>query len=388
MRNHRVNSHSHKRRAADPGPGTQAPHFLLFSTAALFAFISVPVWLILGSSERLVPGALWHGHEMVFGFALAVIAGFIATRPAPAGKWFLLAAWAGARFAAALEPGPLVLVVGLVFPGAVLAAALPPLVAGAKRRENLVLPAILVALFVLDFIWWAGAVWSAGQLQMRALIASIDVLALLLLLVGGRALRAAAGGFLERQGDRRRDRMQGRYELPLAMLMGATAAADLLGVHTLAGLLSAGAALATAARMLPWQLHRVVSQPQLWTLALGYAWLVAGLLLKGVTQLSGSTPVQDMLHGIGIGALGTLTVVMMARTATLRAHQPFTGFRSIGIAALLISMAALLRLGVPLAPVVANSLLWLAAVAWSGAFAILLVRLWRISVSPQETQAT
>ncbi|MGB7933098.1 MAG: hypothetical protein WCH04_12880 [Gammaproteobacteria bacterium] len=78
--------------------------------------------------------------------------------------------------------------------------AAPPLFAGAKRRENLILPAILIALVAADAAWWAGAVWFGQQLQTRALLCAIDLIALLLLLIGGRALRAAAGGHLERQG--------------------------------------------------------------------------------------------------------------------------------------------------------------------------------------------
>lgn len=384
MRTDCTNTHSRKRRAAASGPGTRgplAPHILLFTAAALFALVSVPLWLIVRTGDSSISSALWHGHEMVFGFAFAVVAGFIATRLAPAGKWFLFVAWAVARFATMIEPTPLVLVAGLVFPVVVLITTIPALLPAVKRPENLVLPAILVALFLLDLVWWSGSVWFTLQVQMQSLLASIDILALLLLLVGGRALRAAVGGFLERQNLKRRDRTQGRYELPLAVLMSAAALGDLLGAHALAGLLSAGAALVTAARVIPWQLHRTFSQPQLWTLALGYSWLVAGLLLKGITQIFGTPPIHDMLHGFAIGALGTLTLVMMARTATLRAHRPFTGFRSIAIATILVSVAALLRLGVSLAPGAAYSLLWLAAIAWSSAFAILFVQLWRIALS-------
>jgi uncharacterized protein involved in response to NO len=56
------------------------------------------------------------------------------------------------------------------------------------------------------------------------------------------------------------------------------------------------------------------------------------------------------MHGIGIGALGTLTLVMMARTATLRAHKPIADFGDIGVAALLVSAAALSRLLVSFVP--------------------------------------
>ena len=84
-----------------------------------------------------------------------------------------------------------------------------------------------------------------------------------------------------------------------------------------------------------------------------------------------------MLHGIGIGALGTLTLVMMARTTALRTRKPFVDFGDIGIAALLLSAAALARIIASVIPAEQSGFLWLAAGAWISAFLLLLVRLWR-----------
>ena len=54
------------------------PFYLL---GALFAALVLPLWLALyaGGVELapVLPGMLWHGHEMVFGFAVAIIAGFL-----------------------------------------------------------------------------------------------------------------------------------------------------------------------------------------------------------------------------------------------------------------------------------------------------------------------
>src|SRR5690349_16499025 len=75
------------------------PFFLL---AALFAAAAVPMWLLIyaGVIEPVsyLPPTLWHGHEMVFGFAVAVIAGFLLTA---AGNW------TGRRIASGLGLGAL-----------------------------------------------------------------------------------------------------------------------------------------------------------------------------------------------------------------------------------------------------------------------------------------
>lgn len=355
------------------------PWRLLFPLAALFACSAVPFWLGIRNTDQALTGAGWHGHEMIFGFAFAVIAGFLATRPARATSWFLLGSWLGARLAAIGETGPLAVLIGLSFPVIVLAVTLPPLLAGAKRRENLLLPALLIALLAADMLWWAGALWLDAELQLRSLLAAIDLLSLLLLMIGGRTLRAAAGHHLEQQGIERRDLHQPRYELPLAALAGGAGLSDAAALPAIAGALSVAAAILATVRALPWQLHRTPSWPQTWSLALGYIWLAAGLALKGIAQLSNAIPVHGMLHGIGIGALGTFTLVMMARTATLRARRPVTDFRAIGSAALLISLAALARLGASFIPSAQHGLLWVAAAAWCGAFLILLAHLLRIT---------
>jgi uncharacterized protein involved in response to NO len=356
-------------------------YHLLFPLAALLAVAAVPLWLGIHHTHPAVTGTEWHGHEMLFGFAFAVIAGFLATRPARAATWIIIGTWIAARIAAATASGPLTFIVGIAFPVTVFIVTAPPLLAGAKRRENRILPAILASLVATDAAWWAGKVWFGPLVQTQALLATIDLFALLLLLIGGRALRAAVGGHLERQGIARKDYRQHRYELPLAVLVGSAALCDALAIETVAGLLCIGAALLTAVRVIPWQLHRTLSHPHLWTLALGYLWLVPGLALKGIAQFTGNIPVTGMLHGIGMGALGTLTLVMMARTATLRAHKPIANFGEIGSAAILVSTAALIRLLAPMAPAAQHGLLWIAAVTWSSAFLILLVRLWRTAQS-------
>jgi uncharacterized protein involved in response to NO len=287
--------------------------------------------------------------------------------------------WIAAPIAGASGNDPLALIVGLSFPVATLIVTTPPLLKGAKRWENRILPMILAALLTTDAAWWTGRVWFGPQVQIGALLVTIDLVALLLLIIGGRALRAAAGGHIERQGLERRDRAQRRYELPLAALVGGAALLDAFAYGQAAGALCIGAAVLTLLRVLPWQLHRTFTQPALWSLVLGYLWLIPGLAVKGFAQFGNYIPVSEMLHGISIGALGTLTLVMMARTALLRARKPIAGFGDIGGAALLVSIAALARLISPLAPAVQDSLLWLAAIAWSSAFLILLTRLLRTS---------
>jgi uncharacterized protein involved in response to NO len=352
-------------------------HRVLFPVAAIFAALALPLWL--AGQARALPFAspAWHGHEMLFGYAAAVAAGFLVTRADPRMPWLLLAAWIAERAAPFISPAPLAFLLGISFPAALLVPALPPLLRGAKRRENRIVPGVLVALLALDALWWRGTLWHDAVAQQRALLAGVDLFALLMLIVGGRALPAAVGGYLERRGIPRRDRIRRGYELPIAALAGGACLLDAFGHGGAAGALNMATAAVTLVRVLSWQLSYARAHPALWALALGYLWLVPGLLLKGLAALGLGPPVTHMLHGITIGALGTLTLTMMARTAVLQARQPLEHFGDIGLGAALVSMAAILRLIAPWYPAMQTGWLWTAAMLWAAAFLVLLHRLRR-----------
>ncbi len=350
---------------------------LLFPVAALFAAVGVPLWLLLRESLPGFATPLWHGHEMLFGYAAAVVAGFLVTRATPLLRVLLLFTWIAARLALFVPNAWLALVLGISFPLTMFAPAALPLLRGAKRWENRIVPAVLLVLLVLDSMWWSGALWLGAQIQQQALLATVDLFALLMLIVGGRALPAAIGGYLERNGIPRRDYPRRGYELPIAGLAGSACLCDALGLTAAAGGFNVITALVTLVRILPWQLTQSRARVALWALALGYCWLIAGLLLKGVAALWPGMPVATALHGITIGALGTLTLTMMARTTALQARRPLEHFTDVGIGVLLVSVAAVLRLFTPLVPAWQSSLLWGAALVWSVAFLLLLRRLWR-----------
>ncbi|MDH3280513.1 MAG: NnrS family protein [Gammaproteobacteria bacterium] len=356
------------------------PYRLAFPVAAIFAATYVPLWMIWPKMfTAAASSALWHGHEMLFGYGLLVVAGFLTTRPGAHGlnTWLLVMAWLLARATAFFQNDPLVAVVGLLFPIVVLVSAATPLLRGAKRPENLIAPCVLALFVITDAVWWAGVLSLNPALQHRALLSTVDGFALLLLVIAGRALPAAVGGYLERRGIPRRDRIRHGYELPVAAFMGGAFFSDLFGYPSAAGTFSVGAAFVALWRTRAWQLHHSLARPDLWALALGYLWLVPGLLLKGSAQLVGSVPVALALHGITVGSLATLTLVMMARTTAARAHQRIAGFRDIGVAACLLTIATLCRL-------LANEwplLLWGATATWSLAFLLLLKKLLRTNRS-------
>lgn len=357
-------------------------HHVVFPLALAHGCAVLPLWLY--ARQQGVGTAAWHGHEMLFGYTLLVVAGFLATRLTAAQLGGLVLSWSVARLAVFLPASPLTAMMGLGFPIYTVWLAARPLWRGAKRHENRIVPMVLLLLLMLDGLWWLGAVWGWPRLQYQGLIGAVDLYSLLMLIVGGRVLPASVGGFLERQGIARRDRIRRGYELPLAGLMAAMLLADMTAHAHLAGLLAGMVAAVTLVRVAGWQLHRVFGQTGLVTLAVAYLWLIPGLLLKSAAQLLDSLPPLHGIHGLTVGALGSLTLVMMTRTSLLQRHLPLQPFTDIAFAVAALSLAAVARLlampGMPWQ----TTALWVAAMCWSLALAVGLARQWRLRCTPTE----
>ncbi|MDE2150387.1 MAG: NnrS family protein [Gammaproteobacteria bacterium] len=349
----------------------------LFFAAAAFASLGMLAWgtfLHLGwLPESALPPLLWHGHEMLFGFAGALIGGFLLTAVAnwtgrtpvgPRTLTLLVTAWLGARialltpapmwFAAACELGYLL---GLV-------VAMAQVVMATQNRRNYFVIALLAVYAGLDISFFVGAAGDAA-LASRALIWTVDWLTLLMLAIGGRVIPFFTVRRLPGIGamDRRTPALAVNLGAALALVLDvAGASASLRGLWWL---LLAAAALA---RMLHWRGWRSGGESMLWPLHLGYLWLAAGMALRGAALVGAlARPETETLHAITVGALGTLSVAMMTRVTQGHSGATIAANRWLALAFLLPSAAALLRLS-------GQPALWpAAAVAWTLAYLIYLL---------------
>ena len=277
---------------------------------------------------------------MLFGFALAVVAG---NQLGPASRTrvrLLFALWLLARATVLFLPSAEVAAAANgAFALALAAQVAPRLARAAKKWRNRALPAVLVALCV-----------ATAALHVRA---AVLLLAMLMLFMGGRILAPMVAGQLERQGRRLGPRVQPRLE---GTLLAAMASALLWNP-----LCVAAGALA-AVRLARWRLWALRGRPDLWCLASGYAWLALGLVAFGVAAGLGRGE-SAALHLITVGAVGTLTFNVMALSWLLKARQEPSRSRLIVAGTGLLAAAVVLRL---LEVYVA------AALCWSAAFMLLL----------------
>lgn len=355
------------RRAELPAQG------LFFPAAAVYGALLVPVSVqALGGGGALIPGlatATDHARELLFGYALAVVIGFLATGLRGIHLWILFGAWLAARGTNLLLPGHLsALAADLLVVGLLAAEMLPRLLGSIRKWRNAALPAVLAGLVLAA----ASYHFTAGALRQTVMLETVLLYGLLLSFMGGRVIAPAVAGHMERQGSTQGARVQPALEGAQILCLGA--ALVLLAVPGTAPAAGLAATLAGALgliRLWRWRLWRVRRRGDLAALGAGYAWVGLGLVLLGVAWTTGR-PGTAMLHALTVGGLGTLTVTVMARTRLVRARQDPARPREIPLAAVMMTTAALLRLASQAWPAAGPALHWGAALAWSLALLVLL----------------
>ena len=334
------------------------PFFLL---AALFAAAVVPLWLLVlggvAAPAAYLDPAGWHAHEMVFGFSVAVISGFLLTAVgnwtqretlvgtpllALAGLWILGRA---AMLGAGHLPRGLPAVVDLAFLPVLIGVLARPLVA-ARNRRNFAMLAVLAALFAADVVVHLGALGVvSGELAPRACIVGVDVVVLVILVIAGRVFpmftRNATGVTTIRS-------IPWLDAATIAGMAGLTALDAFVPGGSLAGIVSGVVGLLAAARAVHWGARHSLRQPLLWILHLGYAWIPIGLLLRALAAVDPAVPRAFAVHALTVGAIGALTLGMMARVALGHSGRPLLAPKPVAWAFGAVTLAAFARAVLPL----------------------------------------
>jgi uncharacterized protein involved in response to NO len=140
-----------------------------------------------------------------------------------------------------------------------------------------------------------------------------------------------------------------------------------------AGALAGFAGVVQLARLAHWQTVRVLRVPLLWVLHLGYAWLVVGLLLKGVWLLTGQPFAAHWLHAFTSGCFALMILAVMTRASLGHTGRPLVAPAAMVAAYLLLAAAALVRVFGPAVSGDYHAVIALAGLFWSCAFALFVV---------------
>lgn len=376
--------------AAHPGrSGSRRPvagNAVFFPLATAYAIVVLPasVLAMLGFTNALpaLASGTAHAHEMLFGFALAVVAGNQLGPIAMPRLALLVGLWVTARLAFLAAPQSLAAAAANIAFAALLAVQLAPRLFGsAKKLRNQALPLILTAICASAIVLELALRFDFVAAQRATLAVAVLLFAALMLFMGGRIIGPTAAGHFHRQGGRLEARVQPRIEGCLLVALAIAVVASAFGTAQVAVTLAAAATCAAGVlaliRLLRWRLWDLRGRPDLLCLAAGYGWLAIGLLLYGAALVADRHQTAA-LHLVTVGALGTLTLNVMLMTWTLKARSA-PRFRLAVCATLLVGAAALARAAAGLGVGDPRPLLLVAALCWSGAFALLLVRLVRSS---------
>jgi uncharacterized protein involved in response to NO len=363
------------------------PFYLLAAAAGvLLPLLWVGLYSGVLNWQPVLPGVLWHAHEMLFGFVVAAVVGFLFTAgrlwtglPMPTGG--LLAAfalvWLAARVLALTGPDLLFAVVDASFlPLA--AAVFLDRVMRSRNLRNMPMAALLALLAAVNLSFHAA---QLGLLPIQPLVllqTGVLLIVAVQSIVAGRVIPA----FI-------RNAVPGSAPITLAALEHAllplTTAAVLswvLAPGTAIAVVTLGALAALhAARLALWRPWVARGRPILWILPAAYAWIPLGLgLLVGAAV--GVLPTSAGLHALAAGSMGALIAGMMSRTARGHTGRLLQASRAECWAYGWVLLGAALRLAAALFAG-ALGLWWLGAAAllWSGAFALLLWKLtpWLLS---------
>jgi uncharacterized protein involved in response to NO len=323
-----------------------------------------------------------HAHEMLFGFALAVVAGN-QLGPMPVPRLALLVGlWAIARVTFLLTPQTIIATAANIAFATLLAAHLAPrLLSAAKKLRNQALPLVLLAICASSVALEAASHAGATASERKIPIVGVVLFAMLMLFMGGRLIAPMVAGQFHRQGSKLEARVQPRIESALLIAMTVAVAGSVFAnqppfVAVAAAALSIAGVLA-AVRLVRWRLWALRGRPDLLCLAAGYGWLVLGLVLYGAALVTGHYEIAA-LHLITVGSLGTLTLNVMAITWTLKARLDPSRARATLWATLLVGAATLARALAGLDVYHRPAWLLVASLCWSSAFALLLIRLARV----------
>jgi uncharacterized protein involved in response to NO len=325
---------------------------------------------------------------MLFGYTLAVIAGFLFTavrnwtgQPTPTGT--LLAAYAALWISGRiLVLTPFALASALVnaaFPLAVAAGIAVPLVKAANRR-NYFFIALLAGCGVVELLFHLSllgiVVWPA-RLSLQA---GLDIVLFVIAVVAGRVIPMFTNNAIPGAGATRNAWIE---RVSLASIL-AILAADLAGLPSgVIATLAAIAAIANTARLALWKPWKTLRTPLVWILHDSYAWIAIHLALRAIAEL-GWIASPFATHALTIGAIGGMTIGMMTRTALGHSGRNLKAGGAEVACYILVMAAALIRVfgGIALPGFYIGTIV-LSAACWSAAFATYALAYWPILTRPR-----
>ncbi len=295
------------------------PFFLL---GVLYSILSIGFWGMLYAGLYTPPDFMldpisWHAHEMIYGFSLAIVAGFLLTAVA---NWTggapvrqihlagLCCLWLLGRIVLNFDLGlphfSVVLIAVSFIPALVVSLAIPLFKSWNKR--NFIFLTLLSVLLVCD-------IWFLITSNIVALHVALMMILIMVSLIGGRIIPAFTVAALRRKGIETYQTDQLKLDMAALASLLAVALCLVFAKETLALTICAAlSCIIHGLRMYHYHTLKTFDDPLLWILHAGYGWLVIGLGLLAATGLDLLT-VPIVIHALTAGCIGSMILGMICR---------------------------------------------------------------------------
>jgi len=332
------------------------PFFLLSGIASvLLIFIWGGLFQHGIFPHNYYPPINWHGHEMLFGYTVGVLSGFLLTS---VGNWtgkitahgYTLAGlallWLLGRlapFAGNLVPAPLIAFIDLAFLPCLTVYLTIPIWQQRKYR-NLSFIALLLCLFVANLFFHLDAMGITDVDTSKLFSFIIYIILAFVSLIAGRVIP-----FFTQRG------LTGAMpvtwplieKISVLSIFGLMILKPLYFGSTIFIICSIIALLANTVRLTGWYCKGIHKVPLLWVLHLGYLWMIVGISLE-ILSVFDIVPPQLALHALTAGCIGTLTLGMMSRVALGHTGRPIKANKIIAFSFILLNIAVCFRVIAPL----------------------------------------
>ena len=368
-----------------------------FLGAGLFSVVAMSIWMGLYLLEWQMPllgiaPITWHAHEMLFGYALAVIAGFLL---AAVKNWTgqqtlngpmllaLFSVWAAARLLPILNIGSIEIVAlldGLFLFFTTVAVTIP--IVKVKQWSQIGIIAKLIMMLIANMFYYAGLLGFMEDGERIGIYSCFYLIIALIFVMGRRVIP-----FFIEKGVDIPVKLKNRKWLDTSSLILFIALwiFDVLYIQTeIVAILASLLFALHSIRLFDWHTKALWKSSMLWVLYLAYSCLTLGFVLKASSIWLGISPSLSV-HAFTVGGVGVLTLGMMSRVTLghtgRNVRQPPQG---LPIAFMLLLIAAITRILLPLL-LPSQYTIWIgiSQALWIAAFSIFVIVFSPILIRPR-----
>lgn len=370
------------------------PFFLI---ATLFSAVLMALWVFFYSSQQPLSSfdyytsITWHAHEMIFGYGMAVVAGFLLTairnwtrvQTVSGHKLMLLVlVWVFGRMAPfVFNQAWMVALIDMLFlPSLAVFVAIPLVKVGNKRNYFMVGMIVLMALLnLLVHLDKLGVVQNTAILAYKT--AFYIIIALIIVMAGRVFPMFSQNGVPVRYQVVKYPLIE---KLVIPSYFVFMVSLLFIGSPLITAITAILAAIIHIVRLKGWYNSQIWQVPLVWVLHVGYLFLIVGLVMTAISQYKPSLYFLA-LHAFSIGTLGIVTIGMMARVSIGHTGRdlrfPPKALKPVFI---LMVLVVIVRVFVPL--VVPSVYQWTIIISgsfWVLAFALFVVSYVKILVNPR-----